>query len=284
MQIRDRAFSSPVEDLSSNVLPSSPEQRAARFGRMEGLYARPRSGRTPPSTPSDPMFLRINTKHFLLPSCPLPPFSVHLFILIGLFVFSGCAGSPRRADYSLGYSEIGRASWYGKDFHGKPTSSGEIFNMFALSAAHQTLPFGTQLRVTELKSGRNVRVKVNDRGPFVDDRILDLSYEAARRLGMIQEGTADVEIEIIGFEKMRGQGDFFIQVGSFQSKENAVRIKEKIGRRDPQVYMQTIKTRGGPSHRVLIGPFRSEEEARATVGQLRKELASESLKPIIIRE
>lgn len=156
--------------------------------------------------------------------------------------------------------------------------------MFALSAAHQTLPFGTHLRVTELRSGRSVRVKVNDRGPFVDDRILDLSYEAARRLGMIQEGTADVQIEIIAFEKMRGQGDFLIQVGSFQSKQNAVRIKEKIRQQHQAVRMETIETRGGPFHRVLIGPFLSEKEARTTVGQLRRELASESLEPIIIRE
>jgi len=230
------------------------------------------------------MFLTMITKRFLLPSCPFPSFSVQLFILFGLVILSGCAGAPRKADYDLGYREIGRASWYGKDFHGKPTSSGEIFNMFALSAAHQTLPFGTHLRVTELKSGRTVRVKVNDRGPFVDDRILDLSYEAARRLEMIQEGTADVQIEIIGFEKMRGHGDFFIQVGSFQSRENAVRVKEKIKRHDQTVRMERVETGRGPSHRVLIGPFLSEKEARATVSRLRKQLSAESLEPMIIRE
>jgi rare lipoprotein A len=230
------------------------------------------------------MSLTIKTKCFSSPSSSLPFLSIHLFILVGLFTLSGCAGLPRKADYGLGYREIGRASWYGKDFHGKPTSSGEIFNMFALTAAHQTLPLGTHLRVTELKSGRNVRVKVNDRGPFVDDRILDLSYEAARRLGMIQDGTADVQIEIIGFEKIRGQGDFFIQVGSFQSKENAVRIKEKIERPDQTVRIETIQTGDGPSHRVRVGPFRSEEEVQATVGRLRKQLAPEALRPIIIRE
>lgn len=234
--------------------------------------------------PRSAMFLTILTKRFPLPSCPFPSLSVHLLILLGLLTLSGCAGSPRKADYDLGHGEVGTASWYGKHFHGRPTSSGEIFNMFALSAAHQTLPFGTQLRVTELESGRNVRVKVNDRGPFVDDRILDLSYEAARRLGMIQDGTAEVQIEIIGFEKMRGHGDFFVQVGSFQSKENAVRIKEKIGRHDQAAHIETIESKRGPSHRVLIGPFRSEKAARATVGRLRKQLASESLKPVIIRE
>lgn len=229
------------------------------------------------------MVLTINAKRFLSPSSPFPTLFVHLFILVGLLALSGCAGAPRRIDYGLGYREIGRASWYGKDFHGRPTSSGEIFNMFALSAAHPALPLGTHLRVTDLKSGRNVRVKVNDRGPFVDDRILDLSYEAARRLGMIQAGTADVEIEIIGFERMRGQGDFFIQVGSFQSKESAVRIREKIGRQEP-VRMETIETRDGPTHRVRVGPFRSEEEARAVARRLRKQFASESLEPIVIRE
>lgn len=230
------------------------------------------------------MVLAIRVKRFSSLFLPLSPLSIHLLILVGLLTLSGCAGAPRRTDYDLGHREIGRASWYGKDFHGKPTSSGEIFNMFALSAAHQTLPFGTRLRVTELRSGRSVRVKVNDRGPFVDDRILDLSYEAARRLGMIRDGTADVEIEIIGFEKIRGPGDFFVQVGSFQSKERAVRIKEKIKRHNQAVRMETIETRRGPSHRVLIGPFPSEGEARTAVGRLRRELSSESLEPMIIRE
>ncbi|WDT76608.1 MAG: septal ring lytic transglycosylase RlpA family protein [Candidatus Manganitrophus sp.] len=229
------------------------------------------------------MSLMIHTKRFFPTSFPRS-LSIHLVIWVGLLAFSGCAGSPRKADYDLGYRETGRASWYGKDFHGRPTSSGEIYNMFELSAAHQTLPFGTHLRVTKLDSGRSVRVKVTDRGPFVDDRILDLSYEAARKLGMIQEGTADVEIEIIGFEKMHGHGDFFIQVGSFQSKENAARIKEKLGGEGQTVRMETIETGDGPSHRVRVGPFRSEKAARAAVGRLQRQLASESLKPIILRE
>ena len=91
----------------------------------------------------------------------------------------------------------GSASYYGKDFHGKPTASGEIYDMFGLSAAHKTLPLGTVCRVTNLKNGRVVTLKINDRGPFVGNRILDLSYGAAERLDAITDGVIDVEIEIL---------------------------------------------------------------------------------------
>jgi rare lipoprotein A len=99
-------------------------------------------------------------------------------------------------DSSYGYSERGVASWYGRKFHGKPTSSGEIYDMHEMTAAHKTLPLPTTVRVTNLKNGRSIIVKVNDRGPFVDNRIIDLSYVAARKLDMITNGTAFVEVEV----------------------------------------------------------------------------------------
>lgn len=100
----------------------------------------------------------------------------------------------RVKDSSEGYRETGTASWYGWDFHGRKTSSGPPFNMFELSAAHKSLPIPTYVRVTNLENGRSIVVKVNDRGPFIDDRAIDLSYAAAARLDMLEQGTAQVEI------------------------------------------------------------------------------------------
>jgi rare lipoprotein A (peptidoglycan hydrolase) len=130
--------------------------------------------------------------------------------------FLGCTASPKfrrgtverptskgpTADY--GY-QTGMASYYGSEFHGRSTSSGETFDMHALTAAHQTLPLGTIIRVTHLGNHKSVVVKVNDRGPFVGDRILDLSYGAARQLGMIQEGVARVRIDILQLGEDNGQ-------------------------------------------------------------------------------
>src|SRR5215472_10241126 len=97
-----------------------------------------------------------------------------------------------------GTTQTGIASWYGPGFHGRRTSSGEIYNQFDLTAAHQTLPHGTRVRVTNLTNGRTVQVRINDRGPFVDDRIIDLSYAAARQIDMIGPGTAPVRMEVVG--------------------------------------------------------------------------------------
>ena len=94
-------------------------------------------------------------------------------------------------------SEQGIASWYGHPYHGRPTSSGEIYNMYAMTAAHRTLPFGTEVRVHDLDDGRDVSVRINDRGPFVNGRIIDLSYAAAKAMGMLGAGTAMVRLEIL---------------------------------------------------------------------------------------
>jgi rare lipoprotein A len=99
---------------------------------------------------------------------------------------------------SGGRPQVGLASWYGEPHHGQPTASGEIYDMTQLTAAHRTLPLGTQLRVVNLENGRVVRVRVNDRGPYIDGRILDLSREAARALDMEQRGLATVKLEVIG--------------------------------------------------------------------------------------
>jgi len=94
-----------------------------------------------------------------------------------------------------GKSEIGMASYYGRDFHGKPTANGETFDMYALTAAHKTLPFDTKVKVTRISSGKSVVVRINDRGPFIAGRIIDLSYAAAKKLDMLDDGVAKVKIE-----------------------------------------------------------------------------------------
>ena len=123
-------------------------------------------------------------------------------ILLASVMFSGaCAQqkSPASSPTSIERhrAETGQASWYGKAHHGQRTANGERFDMHALTAAHRTLPFGTIVRVKDLKSGKSVNVRINDRGPFRRDRIIDLSYEAARKLGFISRGTARVAIAVV---------------------------------------------------------------------------------------
>ncbi|RKX71460.1 hypothetical protein DRP53_01395 [candidate division WOR-3 bacterium] len=122
-----------------------------------------------------------------------------LAFLSPILIFLSCCG----VDYSCccltgSSSSYGKASWYGKEFHGKRTASGEIFNMYAFTAAHRTLPFGTKVRVTNLANGKSVVVKINDRGPFVRGRIIDLSYAAAKKIGLVRMGVAKVKIEVLG--------------------------------------------------------------------------------------
>jgi len=123
-------------------------------------------------------------------------------LLVSIVVAGACAQrkGPSAAPASIErqHVETGQASWYGKAHQGKLTASGEHFDMHALTAAHRTLPFGTIVRVTHLKSGKSVNVRINDRGPFRSGRIIDLSYEAARRLGIVTRGTARVGLAVIG--------------------------------------------------------------------------------------
>lgn len=130
-----------------------------------------------------------------------------------------------------GFSQKGRASWYGKKFHGRKTANGEIYDMYALTAAHKTLPLGTWLHVENLENGKNVEVRVNDRGPFVGERIIDLSYTAAVDIGMTANGTARVKIKAIAERTVNSmdnttskkvQGTLYsAQAGSFSNKKNA---------------------------------------------------------------
>ena len=142
---------------------------------------------------------------------------------------------------SDGFTQKGFASWYGSDFHGRKTSNGEAYNMHSLTAAHKTLPLGTVLLVQNLDNGKDTLVRVNDRGPFVGGRIIDLSYKAARALGVVDNGMAKVQIVALAEGEVKNKGDaptlyynnlalgeFYVQIGSFAKQFNAVKLQKRF--------------------------------------------------------
>ena len=156
-----------------------------------------------------------------------------------------------------GYVEEGTASWYGPDFHGKSTSCGEIYDMNAMTSAHKILPMGTRLRVTNLRNNRSVVVRVNDRGPFVKSRILDLSFAAAKQLDVVASGTAPVRIEAIAGDSGSPiiLGPFTVQVGAFTDPENAYRLASQLEKRYGSSSVQRGWVKGTLFHRVRVGSY-----------------------------
>ncbi len=142
---------------------------------------------------------------------------------------------------SSGYVETGIASWYGSDFHGRPTSNGETYNMYQPTAAHKLLPMNTMLLVANLENGNKTIVRINDRGPFIRGRIIDLSYNAAKKLNLLNNGTAKVRITALapGHKSLDGKkiemaqydfdkGEYYVQIGSFRSKGNALHLQRRF--------------------------------------------------------
>ncbi len=197
------------------------------------------------------------------------------FILLLLFLagVSACAPRPYRApSRPVVYREKGLASWYGRDFHGRKTASGERYNMNAVSAAHRTLPLGTIARVTHLKNRKAVIVKINDRGPFIEGRIVDLSYGAARRLGMVREGVAPVLLEVFGRPKGTSipTPSYSVQVGSFFNRENAENLRALLSREFSGVYITDYRGNNTIYYRVRLGHFTSKAKAHSTGHSLEK--------------
>jgi rare lipoprotein A len=160
--------------------------------------------------------------------------------------------------------QVGTASWYGPGFHGNRTSSGEVYDQNDLTAAHQTLPLGTHVMVTNLENGRSVEVRINDRGPFVKGRAIDLSYAAARSIGMIGPGTAPVRIELLGAEEAQlATAAYTIQVGAFTDRDNAIRLKSRLDKRFDGVYLAAQDGQAGRYYRVRVGRFKQRQEAVA---------------------
>lgn len=177
---------------------------------------------------------------------------------------------------SYGFEETGLASWYGRDFHGKKTSNGETYNMYAMTAAHKTLPMNTYVKVIRLDNGKETIVRVNDRGPFVRNRIIDLSYSAAKEIGIDDEGTTRVKIIALGSKKGNKlvksdyrAGDFFIQVGAFTVRDNALRLKRELASEFGSALITTFYHDKKTFYRVRIGPisgFAKAEEIIRLVG------------------
>ena len=173
---------------------------------------------------------------------------------------------------SKGFREFGRASWYGRDFHGRRTSNGEIYDMYAMTAAHKTLPLGTRVSVRHLENGRRIDVRINDRGPFVRGRVIDLSYAAAKKLGIVGPGTAAVEVVALATpitaDSRPGKvdlysGNFTFQVGAFGVRENAERLKAKLSRTYPNVHIAPFDRGDRVLDRVRIGHAATFKEAAA---------------------
>ena len=189
-------------------------------------------------------------------------------IIIALFV-SSCTLSAHRQHYAAGYVERGIASWYGEDFHGRPTSSGEIYNMYDLTAAHKLMPLGTIAKITNLENDQSVVVKINDRGPFIEGRIIDLSYSAAREIGMAEKGLSRVEIEVLKWGE--SLTDFTVQVGSFEVEENAQRLKEKLNQKYKDAHIITYETNDKIYYRVRVGSTKDILEAERLAEKLSEE-------------
>lgn len=167
------------------------------------------------------------------------------------------------------YNETGKASWYGQKFHGHLTSNGEYYDMYGLSAAHRYLPLPTYVKVTNLNNGRNIIVRVNDRGPFHPDRIIDLSYAAAYQLDMLHSGTAPVQVEALFVPSplIADDSQVFIQVAALQDEQRLVAVKTNLQQK--YELNATTRLRSG-LHRLLLGPF-DENQAGEWIQRLRND-------------
>jgi rare lipoprotein A len=199
-------------------------------------------------------------------------------VLAGLVLVTACASSkPGPIVPPTGKTERGIASWYGEPFHGRRTASGEVYDMYDLTAAHRTLPFATVVRVTRRDNGASVTVRINDRGPFIRGRIIDLSYTAARELGLDVDGVAEVDVEVV----RRGSGQrlapgpdheitavcTWVQVGAFARAENAERALKQLQAAGEKAVMSQ-----GPKglSRVRVGPFTTRRQADVALQRLRQ--------------
>ncbi len=194
-----------------------------------------------------------------------------------------------------GYTEYGTASWYGNKFHGRRTADGEIYNMYAMTAAHKTLPFNTYVQVTNLNNHREAVVRINDRGPFVGDRIIDLSYAAAKKLGMIGTGTAPVKLVVLSSNRVNSNQSkqdenidenintnpdlnaqvsdsmsqnaskpapsYYVQIGSFRILANALKFRDRASQALEGVQIIRVVISGEVFYRVVVGPFSTKDAA-----------------------
>lgn len=236
---------------------------------------------------------------------PMPPWLGLLVFFIFIVQLAGCGGKPTPSSlppsskpktstpskkggtyrpytifgqtyYPLesadGYAETGMASWYGPNFHGKKTANGEVYNMYQMTAAHRILPMHTKVIVENLENGRSAQVRINDRGPFVNNRIIDLSYAAADRLGVLGPGTARVHVRTLAGQTIEYIGPFYVQYGAFVVQDNARRLRQQLVNRGFSGTRITQGELNGVVYwRVQIGAFSSLSEAEKMRSQFARE-------------
>ncbi len=193
-------------------------------------------------------------------------------------------GNSYTPDTSItAYQKEGLASWYGKRFHGRKTASGEIYDMYGMTAAHRTLPIPSYVRVTSLANGKSVVVRINDRGPFSKNRLIDLSYVAAHKLDYLGAGSTLVRVETIDPAQYDVSGaplssGIFLQLGAFKNEEKAHRLREKVqlNIESPAPPVQVVLS--GKLHRVTLGPYASNEAADIDSARIQQNLGMTSIK------
>lgn len=198
------------------------------------------------------------------------------FFALLVLAMAGCAHKkhvripPPPAAPQVGSTETGLASWYGHPYHGRAAADGEIYDMETLVAAHRTLPFNTWVRVVNLTNSKSVDVRIIDRGPFVDGRIIDLSHAAAEAIDMIGPGTAQVRLEIIRMPELGGPAAFAVQVGAFRDRSNAERLRARMADRYGTAHL--VLRQGSPAvWRVLVGSESTQDGAAALANRIRSE-------------
>jgi len=194
-------------------------------------------------------------------------------------VLSGCGHKriarqipppPNPSEIAIGYAETGMASWYGRPYHGRPAADGEIYDMEQMTAAHRTLPFNTWVRVYDLDTNKTVDLRIIDRGPFLDGRIIDISHAAAREIEMIGPGTARVRIEVVRLPERIEAAIFAVQVGAFRDRQNAERVRGAMEARYGKARL--VMRAGNPTlWRVLVGAESTQNDASRLAEQIRKE-------------
>ena len=193
---------------------------------------------------------------------------------------------PRRSSHPAkgatpgpNYTEVGYASWYGDPYHGRRAADGEIYDKNKLTAAHLTLPFGTQVKVTDLGNQRSVVVRITDRGPFVKGRIIDLSLAGAKAIQLVGPGVSLVRLETVFTPEDADPGQFAVQVGAFRDHATAERLRETLAHRYSNAFIQNFDSPNGLLYRVRVRPKPNLEQA----GQLAAQLGRESMPTFVVR-
>ena len=177
-------------------------------------------------------------------------------------------GKTPAAPAPVGYIQEGNASWYGNEFHGRHSSNGEVYDQYKLTAAHRTLPFDTMVRVTNLSNGKSTTVRITDRGPFVENRIIDLSLGAAREIESVGPGVVPVRLEVLGNIDVTA-GFFTVQVGAFRDRGNAERLRARLTLSYAPIFIQQYDSANGTFYRVRVGKVSGEDAATTFAGELR---------------